>query len=257
MSAQNRFIENIKEGVGKYKGKQVPIEFVIPKWNGKDAPSLDTYYVKPVYVCAPHLNFPGTAIPCKEENCCGTYAGKGWAEERSIYGLSTSVYILQYKYHCNNKHCRSFQCYECTDTIVKTPRCPKFIRQAYENLYYATHKAGVTCELKSFILNDAMSSKGFDDIEFSIKLLQRERYLSYSAEYAAAVEWYCHISDRTPDTFPEFSAIDDKCGYDCKIPSPDYILDIFLGILFLFCFILIYFILIYFIFLLYFIFYFF
>lgn len=229
MDAQKHFIENVKDAVKKIKGKAVPIEFIAPRWNGKDAPSLETYYVKPVYVCAPHLNFPFTAIPCKSEDCSGTYVGKGWAEERSIYGLSTNIYLLQYKYHCNNKHCPHFQCYECTETIIQTSRCPSFIRQTYENLYYTTHKAGVTSELRSFILNDAMTSKGFDDIEYSIKLFQRERYLSVCAQYASAVEWYCHISDRTADTFPEFSAIDDSNGYDCKLPSSDYILDLFLG----------------------------
>ena len=229
MSAQTKFIESVKVTVNKYNGKPVPIEFVMPRWNGKDAPSLDTYYTKPVYVCAPHFNFPGTAIPCSEVSCCGVYVGKGWAPERLLYGLKTNVYLLQYKYHCNNKHCTNYERYENTDTIIRSSRCPKFVTQTYDNLYHLTHKAAVTCEVKSIILNDAMTSKGFEDIEYSMKLMQRERYLAVSAEYASAIDWYCQNTNRTQDTFPEFSAIDDDSGYDSTVPTADYIIEIFLS----------------------------
>ena len=226
---QISFIEKLKASVKRYGTDPIPVEFNPPQWNGKEPPSAFIYYEKPIYLCAPHLNFPGIAIPCGSANCCGVYVEKGWGDQRILYGLSTSINLVQYRYHCNNKHCSNFSSSVCTETIVKSQRCPQFVRQHYEKYYYTTLKAGVTGELKSYILNDAMTAKSFEDIEFGIKAFQRERYLSHRASYIAAIEWYCHISNRTIDTFPEFTTMDDPNGYDAKIPSNDYILDLFKG----------------------------
>lgn len=223
------FIDATKAAVRRYGAEPIPILFKSSHWNGKQPPSALHYYQKPVYLCAPHLNFPGIAIPCENSNCSGVYTEKGWAEPRILYGLSTSVYLLQYRYHCNNKHCSNFTSSKCTETIVQSRRCPQFIRQQYESYYYTTQKAGVTSELKSYILNDAMTAKSFEDIEFGIKAFHREQYLSHRASYMAAIEWYCHISSRTLDTFPDFSAMDDPNGYDARIPSHDYIIEFFKG----------------------------
>lgn len=229
VTPQEKFLEKIKEGIIVYRNKAVPIEFLPPRWNGKDPPNAEIYYMKPVYLCAPHLNFPGVAIPCAREGCSGVYTEKGWANGRDLYGLATHVVLLQYRYHCNDKNCPQFRSSICTDTIIQSPRCPKFIRQQYENLYQLTEKAGVTGELNSYILNDAMTSKGFEDIQKGIETLHRERYLANRASYISAIQWYCHISNRAPNTFPEFSAIDDRSGYNSNMPGHHFILDLFLG----------------------------
>jgi hypothetical protein len=145
---QQLFIEYLKGFSKKNNTEPVPIEHAIPRWDGKDVPIAEAFYIKPVYLCAPHLNFPSITIPCDQLNCPGFYAGKGWAEERLLYGLSTSVYLLQYRYHCNNIHCQKSRSLECTETIIKTRRCPDFIRQQYANLYHTSHRAGATGELK-------------------------------------------------------------------------------------------------------------
>lgn len=152
LTLKKQFFDSVKATVASYKNQSVPIEFSAPRWTGVDAPQVESFYVKPVYICAPHLNFPTVKIPCDKQSCCGFYVGKGWADARLLYGLSTSAYLLQYRYHCDNEHCVKYRTYECTETVINSRRCPEFLRQHYVNLFYLTKRAGVTGELKSYIL---------------------------------------------------------------------------------------------------------
>ncbi len=67
-------------------------------------PILSSFYLKPVIVLAPHLNFPNILLSC---NACVTnnLIAKGWADDpiaRYVHGLDSGMFLMQYKYHCPN-----------------------------------------------------------------------------------------------------------------------------------------------------------
>jgi hypothetical protein len=193
--------------------------------------NVESWYVKPVVLCAPHLNFPGVAIRCHHLMCSGHYIKKERAADRVIQGLHSEVYLLQYKYRCSNGvGCLNVDhsSYSSAE-VVHTRRCPEYIRAATSSLFYLTHNSGVTGELLTYILTDAMSPKSFEDIQLGIKTFRETQYLESRAEYTAARDHICQTENLLPESFPDFSAMDDANGYDCQpnIPTTEYIIKVF------------------------------
>ena len=194
-------------------------------------PRRENWFIKTAILCAPHKNFPGILIPCHDMSCSGHYEAKQAAKDRVIQGLADEVYLLQYNYTCSRgKHCKNTaqKSYVSTE-LLKTSRCPDFIRIATMNLFYLTHNGGVTSDLLNYLLNDTMSPKSFDDIQLGVKSFREEKYIKSRLEYEVA-RAHCQSHSKLPATaFPEFGAMDDSAGYNSNpnVPSTDYLIDIF------------------------------
>ena len=126
------------------------IEFTPPPlpYRGSEsskAPDLDKFYLHPVLLIAPHLQFPGVSVPCGCRERCGmrgTLAPLGWGERRQIHGLHGVVAVLQYRYKCS----------ACTKTVMaaemlKSDECPEFVRLAYTSSMHLTKNGEVTDEV--------------------------------------------------------------------------------------------------------------
>ena len=222
---QSRFIAEVKRHI-ILTGS--PAQFIYrPSDNltsGKHQLHLEQFYRKPVYVCAPHLNFPGLVLPCGETGCTGYYADKQWSDPRIIHGMNGYVSLLQYRYACN-------KCGHTTSTseYLKSSVCPDIIRVKLSSLFYCTKKSGVTGDVLQYILNDAISPKSFDDIQMSLASFRKHNYLQKRTEYGIAKDLYCRNKDIPITSMPVFSAIDDVTGYNesTTIPTSEFIIDIF------------------------------
>ena len=176
------------------------------------------------------MQFRGVPIYCHDDSCSGHYVPKGPAPDRAIHGLKSEVYVLQFEYRCSNTaFCpmeqKSFQ----SAAVLKTSRCPDFIQVESNKHFHFTHNSGVTGELLTYILNDALSPKSFEDIQSGIKAFREKEYVDRCVEYQAAREYYCHTHDLPLTSFPEFSAMDDPSGYNSppNEPSTNFIIEIF------------------------------
>jgi hypothetical protein len=87
----------------------------------------------------------------------------------------------------------------------------------------------MTSELRTYILNDSMTAKSFEDIQKGIKTFRETRYLSRMSEYNAAVKYYCEKNNVSESILPQFSAMDDANGYNenPNVPSAQTVIDVF------------------------------
>ena len=106
--AQQQFIELTKAEATKNAKNSIPTPVLIQPpqpYYGSGLPVVADFYLKPIIICAPHLNFPSHSILC---GICKSFPMKsvGWGpNDRYIHGLSSGVYLCQYRYKCSNKHC--------------------------------------------------------------------------------------------------------------------------------------------------------
>ena len=179
VNAQSTFIKEVIERVNN--NLKVPVQVIHNPpdlvYSGNQ-PNLSKAYLKPVYVLAPHLNFPTVKLQCGKEGCCGYYTPKQWADARIIYGLHGPVYVLQFRYLCNT-------CGETLNTseLLKTRQCPDIVRETIGSLLYLTHNGGVTREVLNYILNDGLTAKSFEEVQMGLIAFKKQRYLHKCVQY--------------------------------------------------------------------------
>jgi hypothetical protein len=225
---REEYIQKIKAKVDTLQGA-IPFIFEPPVYRGIGCPDVKQWYYKPVIVFAPHKQFPTIAIPCENLSCSGNYVPIQWVRSRTIQGLHCSYYLLQFRYGCSNApNCKS-EMHSCQ--LLTNPRCPDIIRVPVEEQFYLTYNSGMTGELFTYLLNDALSPKSFEDIQTGIKAFRYRRYLQKRAEYEAAVDHFCKLNNMSTSGFAEFSAIDDIKGYneDPNIPTLRFLHEAFKG----------------------------
>ena len=202
-------------------------------WTGSGRLSVSNWYRKPVIMLSPRMNFPGIKISCTHHQCSGYYERKAdKVPDRIIHGLCGDVYVIQELYKCSNgSHCPEVQKSFTSYALLSTSRCPDIIRIPSQNELVLSHNSGFTQELRVFILNDSMTPKSFEDIFYTLLNLKQNKYLQMMTEYLAARDYYCSQKQIELSSFPEFSSIDDKNGYNenPNVPTPETCSAIFKG----------------------------
>jgi hypothetical protein len=200
------------------------------QYRGGDVLHVDKFYIKPALLLAPHLQFVGVRIPCHIEACSGHYVKKAAARDRVIQGLKNAVHLLQFDYKCSNgTSCTGEQQSFSSAQLLGTSRCPPFIRAASWNYCYLTHNGGVTGEVLTYILNDTLTPKSFEDIQTGLKAFREKEYTDSRVEYESARDYYCRRKNVPLSSTAEFSAMDDVNGYNSQpsVPGSDYIISVF------------------------------
>jgi len=86
-------------------------------------------------------------------------------------------------------------------------------------------------DVLTLILNDALTPKSFEDIQYTMKTMREQEYLNLRLQYESAVDYYCanKSNRRKASSFAPFSEMDDKRFYNVQphVPSVDYIIKIF------------------------------
>lgn len=229
---QEDWIADVKKKIDLAVRTPVSFLFYPPEYYGTGAPNVANWYKKPILACVPHKNFPDLSFNC--EFCDeGSYQPNGWAGNiRYIHDLHSGVNILQYRYKCDNSRCPKFRNVIQSFTLLDGKKCPEFARQKWSAQAFLTEKSGVTSSALTYILENGMSSKSFEDIQLGFKHFRSHRYLRFASDYYLSVDQYCKSSNGTysPSSFPCFSAIDENNGYnDLESPTTDYVIDIFQG----------------------------
>ena len=221
-------LKKIREKVDPSHGT-VPFLYEPPVYRGTGTPDVRQWYYKPVFVFVPHKQFPGIMIPCENDECSGHYEPVQWVRSRTIQGMHGSCYVLQYRYCCSNAPACSSDKHSCQ--LLGIPRCPDIIRFPVDEQFILTYNSGMTGEMFTYILNDALTPKSFEDIQAGIKAFRSRRYLQKRTEYEAAIDYYCKRHNMSTSGFPEFSAIDDKKGYneEPNVPTLKFLYDVFKG----------------------------
>ena len=205
---------------------------------GSMPPDISKYYLKPLLIMAPHLNFPNVDVFC---SVCkdGVLVPKGLDPvRRYIHDLKYGFYLIQYKYSCGNKHCRRNN--ERLVACSLLNEWPDYLRLAYGKIHL-THTSGISDDTLSLILHDAMSSKSFEEVGKTIAEFRVNYYVRLKTAYYTAVD--CHIKMRQNEArlrreaslvgeinYPVFSSMDDISGFN-EVPQPsnDYIIALYIS----------------------------
>ena len=149
---QVTFIGEIKTKVEAMYKANITVDFLnkAPSniYCGRGNLHVKKWYYKDVLVCAPHMNYPKVRLPCR---CGGCYKPSQWADERTVYGMSGPVSLLQYRYECDK--CKTSQGAPTsirTMEMVKTPECPDLVANNINQLVYLTHNGGVSYSFNFF-----------------------------------------------------------------------------------------------------------
>lgn len=198
-----------------------PFMFHPPNYyRGRGILDVNKGYLHDVMICAPHLQFPDTPIPCE---CGGRFCPTQWADRRVIHGIDQNVSLLQYRYKCNG--CKKTMV---AGELLKTELCPDMVRLS-STKFYLTKNSGVTDEVMGMIMDGGVSKQSFDDIQLDLATRRNKRYLQLRTEYHVALDHYCKEKNISIEDMPAFSAMDDTKGYNVRStePASDYITDIF------------------------------
>jgi hypothetical protein len=208
---------------------------------------LESYYLKPVIIIAPDLQFPMLNF-CDHATCptCNKCQLKlqGWGDYyRYVHGKDVGIiyflnhtqrlhkitdkneiiiiighFILQRQYKCGNSSCRR-KC-AAIDTIDQE-WVPSFVRIAYPLI-----KSGETffmTDLADTVFDDMLTGKTLEEIGTTVRNHRYKKYLEKRLSYYSAKK----LLDTTPGSVfstateaEEFSTFEDHTGFN-EISQPD------------------------------------
>ena len=208
---QAKFVKDMKNKLKVEKGNS-PLLFEPEKpllFTG-NKPDRTKYYLKAVYLLAPHLLWPKMPLICKSCNSqCNPSQWQSNPAYRHIHDLEESKYLAQYLYLCNcNNKTRKQYAIDLLDEKVK--EILPFIlckATAYTKIYLSTFANMVVTALS---------------IEETLKIMgtiKMNAYLKKRLEYSTDVDFYkaIHkkiITSTRVETCDKFSAFDDKEYYN-------------------------------------------
>ena len=181
-------------------------------------PRLRNFYVKPVVVIAPDLQFPGNKDDLRCPTCFNPLNTKGWEDSyRYVHGLSSGFFLLQKRYICKSANCqREHKNIDALTLLKEATNIPEHIR-----LQYPLYQAGTLwfhSDLATAILNDAFTAKTFDESCETIKSSRLREYLNKRAIYESLKKSLEHSLAPVQDG--DFSNMNDAHGYN-ELLCPD------------------------------------
>ena len=213
---QLRYIASIKEEIEKQKTtyKKVVRFPTLPQF----ACEINQFYLKPVIILAPDLQFPHEFVKTFECSDCKSKVKKdGWStSHRYVHGIDCGSYLLQRRYKCQNRNC-SRKTFDALTLLDQCESIPDFVRFAYPIV-----KGGSTWfhrKLSDLVVSDAISGKTFDE---QCQLIQSCRLSDYSTKRASycSKQSYLRSSGSLKPMDEIFSDMDDKGGFN-EILCPD------------------------------------
>jgi hypothetical protein len=227
---QLNFIKNIKE---KYTRKLTTDIISYPQnTHDQKKPNRELFYIKPLIICVPHLQFPNLTLPtCDSKNkneiiCNGIMKPYGWTDPRYIHDIDGGVSFIQFRYKC----CK------CNKT-----KCAMDMNFGYDVLSYypviLTSKSGVTTQFMNTISTLATTGISFEAIGKAFGTYRITKYFQKRAQYECAVDIYrkkmpTNILTSTvlasTNVFLDFGAFDNPLLFnELMQPCDDFIIELF------------------------------
>lgn len=203
----------VKDTIKLTVSKNAPVEYNPPKYCfGK--PELHQFYMKKVYVFAPHAQFGGLKVicpKCSKDLICNGYSNNPVAREiEDINGLQ---YLIQAKYKCSNVQCT-------IQNILSMELLKNYDDWVQEQIpLILTNNKGYTKEFLLMILNDSTTGKTFEEIAKTIGTFRFNQYLSKKLLFISAKKYHnnnksiFHV-DINYEVIDDFSTMDDSSGYN-------------------------------------------
>lgn len=201
-------------------------------------PNLGDFYLKPVVMFVPHLNYPDMPLSCPA--CNNPLSHKGWASHpigRYIHDISCGLYLVQFQYECRNLNCEA----KVIPLIDLLESLPAFVRAQFPIVL--THSSGMTKDYLLYLTSDATTGKSLMEIGTLIATMRFNRYLERRVAYTSARDMYNNLFNRqtviqttttlsqisSPIITDSFSDFDDKSGYnESQQQDYDTIVDVFI-----------------------------
>ena len=128
------------------------------------------WYVKPAILLAPHLQFPNIKIRCEHSECSGHYKCFQASNDRSN--------------ECPAKVSESSgQKYFSSAEIIAKVQCPVIVSSISSRQCFLTYDSGITDEVLTYILNDSLTPKSFEDIQMGLKSFREKCYTNKRMNY--------------------------------------------------------------------------
>ena len=228
---QCRYIKSLKEKYSTEKGKKSPglLPFwhdptpqnVYQNWALNEEPDVSEWYLKPVLMFAPHLNFQ-RADPIdllKHMKCPSTRDCKGKPKKKEwnhnppatyVHDLTGGYYFCQYRYECSEcsqqcealKWCNNVHEFQIIRDDLKVP----IFTENFSD-------CGVSPELLSEIVQLMSGTITTTCIMSHLRNLRIQRFIALRRNYNNLVRRFQFARNSTKE-FPRFSSMDDVQGYN-------------------------------------------
>ena len=184
-TAQLGFIKAVKDTVLKSSGAKAAgfnITTVYHPASPQLSTKLSNFYLKPVILVAPDLQYFGFKDQLRCPDCKQAVSERGWSDShRYIHGLSTGFYILQKRYCCKTGTCERETFDALTLLEELGDHIPDFIRFSYPIV--SSGKTWFHSDLATSIVSDAITGKTFDEQCQSIQSFRLQEYTNKRAAY--------------------------------------------------------------------------
>jgi len=255
---QKKFIQTCQKAL--LESDENNITYLPPMYrNGK--PNVSSWYLKPVILCAPHIQF-NTTIPCPNSNCGYGLTPIGWCNKsRYVHDLNSGIYLSQFMYKCTSCESKNAtngitnlnlsttteldlldedddnhddvqvilqkkQIYFNALKVLKV--LPLYMSNAF--LIEDFKRSAYHYNVVNLIIYDSTTGKTFEEIQKTIAHSRVSTYLRAKISYESAVEAYLlnHPTQNPSEKPCQFTTMIEYTGYNENYgPTPETIIEFY------------------------------
>ena len=203
---QERYIQKITSSTSKRNSSSNPLplwhrpqlEFAFDGSTDK-CPDVDAFYVKPVFLCAPHLTWPKLHLSCP--TCKQQLSPKGWQSNprgRYVHDLIEPFYLVEYQYICKSSECTTPLIKNKTEVTQKEKKMlaheileslPDWVR-AHWPIGAINKRSAYSISFLSYLTTGVTTGASIEQVVKMSGTLRATQYLQTRLQYSSAKRAY-------------------------------------------------------------------